>query len=254
MQTYANNIKNIYFDITSFTFNLVSIKESYKRLDNEFNESNESNNENITFYDICKKCPDSLLNKVKTNLSTDRLKKDDDQEHNWISRVSIRNVEVLQDFITHLQNNRPKGNNSDYIVIQNFFQNASDYAIKTYDNDEANYREISFPFLNLLDEQDEDKPVVALFDMIFNNTSNFFELDISFYKNDKNYNKTAIWNNMCNIKNNKPVNLKNNPAVKQIFDQHFKDNKAYSPKEREDLLSEVKKQVDDLEIPLFDKH
>lgn len=248
-QTLDNpNTKNIYFDISSFTYNLISIKETYQRLEKQINKP--KTKEKQTFYDVCKQCNSSILNGVATFMEQKENKRKINSDHNWLSWVSIRNAEVLQDFIMHLQN-KQKG--EDDKVIKEFYNNVSNYKIKTYDPDDTDnskYYEITFPFLKKIAENEMSKDV---FNLIYNYYSKFFELNISFYNNDKPYSKTSIWNNMYNLTNNKKVDIKNNKDVKKIFDKYFKEKKDYTKEERDNLLPQVKEEVDALKIPIPDK-
>lgn len=117
------NHRNYYFDIMSCMFNLLDIPKAYARFDNLV-ELEEHTSES--------------LYKLFRNKYADRL----------ASKISIRNMEVLDEFALYLNQKRPKGNSNDIEVLYHFFDSAGEFEIFTYDEEtDVLHYKIAFKFL-----------------------------------------------------------------------------------------------------------
>lgn len=152
-QPFSYGTKNILFDVSAPFINMVNPMLSYSRYDSRF-------------FEMALKYNGSLLNKLlKTNR---RYAKDDiihSEETDLMSRVAVRNVEVLEDINKWLKkerfNLRPEGN-GDIGLLSQFFglfgENGKGYRIKTYDvngnksNIHINYHNITFHPIAVLSE------------------------------------------------------------------------------------------------------
>lgn len=232
----SQKFKNLYFDITAFTYNLIFIKDAYSRFD-----------ENL--YEKCKEHPESLLNKISNYTTSNRYP--DDKEHSWMSFICIRNAEVLQDFVLYLEDNRPKGASS-FEVIKNFFESASKFQILSYDFDEdgEDHYDINFSFLSeiasILKNINPD-----LFESIFTNSKDTDEesnlpgnvnLNIRLNLRGKYYQKDKLWERL--VEKNKYLSTM--PNYREIFDRLFdKKHEHRYPKENiNNLLNQYKQQVE----------
>lgn len=167
------NNKNYLFDLMSCMYNLLDISQAYRRFN--FLEG------------IAKKTKNSLYHQFQGKYKK-RL----------ASKVSIRNMEVLDQFILHLQKHRPQGSSNDIEVLSNFFNSAGSFEIYTYDAEtDKNHYKIAFEFLkdilgNLLSEINKQDGVRKVFNAIF--SGNFSQdtikreinIEIGLYKNKRN--------------------------------------------------------------------
>lgn len=202
------NHKNYLFDLMSCMYNLLGISQAYRR----FN----------SLEGVAKKTKDSLYNQFQK-----RYKK------RLASKVSIRNMEVLDQFILHLQKHRPQGSSNDIEVLSNFFNSAGTFEIYTYDTetDTKHYR-IAFEFLkdilgNLLIEINKQDSVRKVFNAIF--SGNFsadtikreINIEIGLYKNKRNgvgtIRKKLDAKNPEFINDQKYINLKKSLLIKPYY-------------------------------------
>ncbi len=230
------NLRNLYFDITSFTYNLPFIKKAYNRFHKRL-------------YITCRRNQYSLLNRI-VERTTDRYHKK--ARYSFTSWVCIRNAEVLQDFVLHLEYNKPKGADSSLEVIKNFFLSASEFKIYTYDKEGDNdYYTISFPFLKefaavLQDVNSE------LFEQLFVGTSSStasltpsllrLRLNTRLNLRGHDYPKSEIWRRL--IHKNPPLN--DNGEYRTIFDTLFiqETEYRYPTSEVNNLLHQYKSRVE----------
>lgn len=232
-----NSLRNLYFDITSFTYNLPFIKKVYDRFHKRL-------------YITCRRTPDSLLNKI-VNRTTDRYHTV--PRYSFMSWVCIRNAEVLQDFVLHLEYNKPKGSDSNLEVIRNFFLSASEFKIYTYDKEDNNdHYTISFPFL-------EELAVVLqptnseLFEQLFAGTSTStpsslspsrlrLRLNARLNLRGRDYIKNEIWRRLVH----KNPFLDANNEYHTIFDELFiqETGHRYPTDDVNRLLNEYKLRID----------
>lgn len=169
------NNKNYLFDLMSCMYNLLDIPQAYRRFN--FLEG------------IAKKTKDSLYNQLQGKY-----------KNRLASKVSIRNMEVLDQFILHLQKHRPQGSSNDIEVLSNFFNSAGTFEIYTYDAEtDKNHYKIAFEFLkdilgNLLLEIDKQESGRKIFNAIFSGNSisstdiikREININIGLYKNKRN--------------------------------------------------------------------
>ena len=155
-----HNAKNILFDVTAPFVNMIYPRYAYDRFNNKL-------------YDIALKHDGSLLNQI---LSTDRRYPDGNRFADLMSRMAIRNMEVLQDLYLWLSDrrseNRPDGHGK-IGSLMNFFREVAKYSVKTYDRERGNkdFHTITYkPMLLLekvLDDVAADSTLNSLFNRIF---------------------------------------------------------------------------------------
>lgn len=154
-----NNAKNILFDITAPFVNLIYPRYAYDRFHSEI-------------YDLAIATKGSLLNEL---LDSER-RHPENRFADLMSRMAIRNMEVLEDIDTTLSNNRnrlrPDGSDELGLLID-FFKRASDYKVKTYDREaeKSSFHTITFEPLkllsNVLSKVPTDRYLSRLFDRIY---------------------------------------------------------------------------------------
>lgn len=170
--TPLNSTKNIIFEVSAPFFNLVYPKFAYQRFSHEL-------------YELALSCKDSLLNSILNNRRRDN---DRSQYADLMSRICIRNIEVLADLNKWLAARKDilRADNGDArkILIQFFRQFSPEkthYSVKTYDlkGDDTGYHEIEFnPIVNLADAIDFESseflksitdplPLISLFEKIY---------------------------------------------------------------------------------------
>lgn len=232
------NNRNLFFDITSFTYNLPFIKKAYDRFDKNL-------------YILCRRNQGSLLNRILAK-TTDRYHKD--VRYRFMSWVCIRNAEVLQDFVSHLEYNRPSGAESTLEVIKNFFLSAGDFKIYTYDKEDDNdHYTISFPFLKeialVLQEVNPE-----LFEQLFAGISSpnpgvvsylpRLRLNIKLNLRGRDYSKSEVWRRLVH----RNPSLNDNPEYRTSFDVLFTQETfyRYPTQDVNDLLLQYKSKVEAL--------
>lgn len=133
----------IRFDIGAIFFNLHRLDKCYKRYNEGFLEIVKSIGENSLRYKLQQK---TIENK-QDNVGPFR-------ELKWLSYCSIRNVEILMDFIEHCRQIDYTDTSSFEVILTGFFNGAKTYRIKSYDRDleekNENHYDIDFKFLEVL--------------------------------------------------------------------------------------------------------
>ena len=161
-----------YWDIGSFLFNVVDIERCYQRFEygDEFidlmNQSDalfsnslyngfkllaKSDIRNMSpkdYQDYCNAHP-SLLESENTDLPVfDR--------HTWLSWACVRNVEILCDLVSFLDEDEYKNSGDDVKILERFFLLMSQYSIYSYDKtgngEEGDYYRINYRFARLVME------------------------------------------------------------------------------------------------------
>ncbi len=212
------SLRNLYFDITSFTYNLPFIKKAYNRFHKRL-------------YITCRRNQYSLLNRI-IERTTDRYHTA--PRYSFMSWVCIRNAEVLQDFVLHLEYNKPKGADYNIEVIRNFFLSASEFKIYTYDKEDDNdHYTISFPFLEefavILQQVNPE-----LFEQLFAGISSSIpgslppsrlrlRLNTRLNLRGRDYTKSEIWRRL--VHKNPPLN--DNGEYRVIFEELFTQETGY---------------------------
>lgn len=127
---------------------------------------------------------EKILKSVSGNLPSDiksltngnkeieeQLKKDMEKLYFWkeekmLYRLNIRNVELLEQISYKLQRKRPNGNSNNIQLLKNMFNTLSEYKIKTYEEENIDYKffEGISEFLDSIDKKDDMKNV---FDNIY---------------------------------------------------------------------------------------
>jgi hypothetical protein len=258
--------KNIYFDIASIFFNITNIQKCYERFTPESDEIHNVK----SIYILAKETPDSLFNQLihsvieRNQLKTEASNYTQLINFRLLSWASIRNVEVLDSLVLYLQQKKPKGSSDDIKVLSDFFLNASNFKITTYDikDNEKDHYEIDFSFLNILHKLLSNKALRAVIDLIFNINSSGSAIKAN------SINKTKIKLTDPNKSNRKILNIRiglkptskysleqiqvkllvKNKGVNKIrfiniFNSLFK-NDTYGQSEAVDLLKKLKDKYD----------
>lgn len=161
-----NNAKNILFDATAPFVNMVYPRFAYDRF-------------NKDFYPIAAECDDSLLNRLlNIQRNSDRCR-----HANLMSKMAIRNIEVLDDMQLWLADKRDTirpGEWNDIGALSAFYklfraEAEGGYAIRTYDKDPDNGTFLSITFLPLAmlgevldDVMTSKEELMPKFNVIFN--------------------------------------------------------------------------------------
>lgn len=141
--------KNLLFDITAPFVNLILPKLAYRRFSKKL-------------FPIAYKCPESILRKLYDN---NRRYKSKNIHHDLISRMAIRNTEVLNDITRWLEDSKDKyldDKNKDLLILRDFYGNFNGdyeesngvYFVYTYElnKDIGDFHTIEFtPFSVLAD-------------------------------------------------------------------------------------------------------
>ena len=125
---FGAGTRNLLFEATAPFVNLIYPKYAYDRFDTRL-------------FGIVKACKESIYNRIISNPRND----DYTPEHDLMSRMCVRNIEVLNDLSLWLSNRRNllrPGSNGDIDVLIQFYrqfdENRGGYSVKTYDRKENN--------------------------------------------------------------------------------------------------------------------
>lgn len=151
-ESLASKKKNAFFDINAFFYNITQLEKSYKRFskgDQLYALANEieGSGKKSILYQIKHQTINRWRN-VDTAVTPENY-----DEHKWLSWACIRNVEVLQDLMTEMENvNYATGDDLD--VLKTFFRKVADFKIETYDKYEGEgkngYYDINFAFSKII--------------------------------------------------------------------------------------------------------
>lgn len=164
----SRNCKYAVFDIASFMFNITRMEKCYGRftIAKDFYKKVDS----PEFESV------SLLGEFKRmsiEKDKDRFVREKSHYNTWLSWASIRNAEVMQDFLNYFEGQVYSGKD-DFEYFADFFKKLNRYSIKTYDKfgkDTAvvypyqNFFDIHFNFSNIL---------VRLFSQMSNDAKGWF--------------------------------------------------------------------------------
>ena len=146
--------KNIWFDLLSFFANIIDAEKHYNRVD-----------ENL--YKKVINEPKSLYRKIKDFC---------EQKRTLMSYVSIRNVEILDDFEKYLRKkkNSFSGCRDEFDKIKKVIRDIKDYEMMTYDpGEEINPRfSVNFNFFEEIEKIFEEPGAKEIFDDIYNSVVN----------------------------------------------------------------------------------
>ncbi|MCS3110992.1 hypothetical protein [Bacteroides fragilis] len=171
---YERNLSlttNLCFDVLAPLYSMIDIQRTYGRF-------------NSDIFNIALNCEYSLYNSLyKSPKENKKLRKE-----NFLSKISLRNAEIIDDLITKLKlNRRPLGQSDDNVdILKNFYKNIGLYEIASYDYEEEGsktYYQIKMDvfkeFEKVLSEIDKD-----LFEAIFtskpNKKENMDDFDLEF--------------------------------------------------------------------------
>lgn len=140
--------KNLLFDITAPFLNMICPQFAYNRFSTKF-------------YEIAETCKDSLLSKILNN--DRRYGEDENVTSDLMSRMAIRNMEVLDNLTQWLSDRRlDKGvekNYEDIWLLRDFFKSLNGdkggYSVNTYlqnDQQEGSFHSITFTPISILGE------------------------------------------------------------------------------------------------------
>lgn len=145
------------YDLMSMFFNLPRIDSQYKRVSEYLKNMNPK--VNVSFDDITKKNEKSLYNQIKNY-----CQKRDYSENKFMSWVSIRNIEVLNDFMQSLGNRWINRGYDDYATLQTILEDMEKYEVLTYDYSEGKYYSITFKFVEVIRKLFENDKFKELFE------------------------------------------------------------------------------------------
>lgn len=123
-------VQNVVFDVTTPFFTLTDVCHAYGRFDSEIFEI--ASNWKMTDDGAVVKYQ-SLYNRMLSLSNYDAERR---IEHNFLSRVGIRNSEVADDLLRYLESKRDKyrpGVKGIVGILSNFYDNIAKYFIATYD-------------------------------------------------------------------------------------------------------------------------
>lgn len=235
---YRSDLNNVYkaiFDLGAFFSNVTNIEYAYNRL-------------HKGLYKIAEDRPNSLLNQLKEKTIEREYAKLYDNSR-FLSWCCIRNAVVLQEFgdsFSYIRTGRTR--NSDQIrLLQNFFEEVSDFRIKTYDRNinENDAHEIKFNyaevFTNYFTEIQTDDIIKGLFYNIFDDDSQSLNLDIGtiLYRASSNIRKNTL---KGRILKNTP-GLSNNEEFWVAFNEKITEEKV-SKEEARMYLQQLKVDFD----------
>ncbi len=149
-RSFGGTVTNFCFDILAPLFTMLDIRHAYGRF-----------NENI--FDIAYKCDNSLIKQLLNN------GKDEMHKELFLSKIGLRNAEIIDDVFTYLKRKRSslKSTDNNEKLLETFYKNLGEYKIASYDYEDKNdYYHITLEafkiFSGLLSTIDKD-----LFDSIF---------------------------------------------------------------------------------------
>ena len=152
-RSFDTNTKSMKFDALTPFFSLIDIKHSFNR----FNEK---------LFTISMECENSLYNQLK------KRRKGDDRE--FLSRVSLRNAEIIDDLFVRMQEKRGTYRMNDNAkVLKAFYKDLAAYEIYTYDKNQNSkedgepYYKITFPEFDILLKLFDDALFVKYFNEVY---------------------------------------------------------------------------------------
>lgn len=156
--------ENVYFDLVSVFYNITVLRRAYRRFDSRL-------------FKLAYLTEGSLLNQLYKGVldreGVDRIEALRKRRNRFLSWVSIRNVEILEDLIQHLEHDKLRSSKGggNKAIIADFFDRASSYEIMTYDrNNSLNPYTIDFKFLRILGNIVKNMDEV-IFGVLFNKAS-----------------------------------------------------------------------------------
>lgn len=150
------NQKYIWFDLLAFFANIIDAEKHYNRVDKD----------NLLYKKVINE-PKSLYRKIKDFC---------EQKRTLMSYVSIRNVEVLDDFERYLRKkkNSFSGYHDEFDKIKKFIHDIISYEMMTYDpGEEKNSRfSVNFKFFEEIEKIFDEPGAKEIFDDIYNSVVN----------------------------------------------------------------------------------
>lgn len=147
---YASNFKgkpSAFFDIASFMYNILNMKQCYFRftLGKDFWDKI-VNKEGSFSESLCEKIKQKNLEKYHKETE------DDLQGREKFSWFCIRNVEILQDLTQNLNEAEYKQSGDDIHILREFFEHLSNYSISSYDKNEVaiEYEHIDYGYARII--------------------------------------------------------------------------------------------------------
>ncbi len=166
-QVFTQTMTNACFDANAFLFNMIRMEQCFERFPKGKEFFEKINSEQDVEHAKSMWAKLKMETQKRDYVSIDLSKFD---YHRWLSWVSIRNAEILQQLLNELSfaknENRSTSNNKD--VLANYYKRIAAYAICNYDKgDDGKYFEIDYKFTSVLAEVlsncDQE-----LFDSVFN--------------------------------------------------------------------------------------
>lgn len=166
-QIFTPTMTNACFDANAFLFNMVRMEQCFERFPKGKELFEKINAERDAEHAKSMWAKLKIETQKRDYVDIDLSKFD---YHRWLSWVSIRNAEILQQLLNELSfarsENRSTSNNKD--VLANYYKKFAEYAICNYDKrDDGKYFEIDYKFTSImadvLSNCDQE-----LFDSIYN--------------------------------------------------------------------------------------
>ena len=178
-RTFDIGTESMMFDILAPFFTMVDIKHSYDRF-------------NGKIFEIANKFEGSLYHQLQEASS--------DDGRSFISKVCIRNVEIIDDLYVQMQSKRGSYRMSENAsMIKSFYRNLASYSICTYDKkqqtlDGGKYYRITFPVFGVLANLFDNQDFVSYFSEIYN------ILDVDVFTQYIELKLPAIWSTNKSMK------------------------------------------------------
>lgn len=185
---------NAIFDLASFLYNVIDYERCCSRFSygkdfiGKANKTDEHAFDDSLYYRFRQLTESSVRNdeeqefELKKNakssiVNSDKVK--DYTKHEWLSWACVRNVEILDDLISFLDEDEYKAGGSDINRLKVFFNRLASYSIHSYDLKEnekdLEYYSINYRFAGLVAELlakiDSDQSLTKLFKSIYGDDS-----------------------------------------------------------------------------------
>lgn len=188
---------NAIFDLASFLYNIIDYERCCSRFSfgKEFigmvNAKDEPTFADSLFHRFHLLTESSVRNEMEEEFNLrykpkssviENVKKDKDYtKHEWLSWACVRNVEILDDLISYLDEDEYKAGGSDINRLKDFFNRLASYSIHSYDlKENENEKDLDYYCINyrfaaliaeLLAKIDTDESLKKLFKSIYGDDS-----------------------------------------------------------------------------------
>lgn len=142
------NRKYVCFDILSVFYNLQDAFKCYNRFDNFIKQGSDNLWSNSDEYPLYA----DMLKYIKEHDSMPLSESENEMEtvaNKLIYKVSLRNIDILEQISYRLQRNRPDGSGDSVQLFKDMFANLADITISTYRNEKSE-PDIKYDFFNVI--------------------------------------------------------------------------------------------------------